>query len=226
VSDYALAGLVRAVALLTLLACAAAGQSLADNPGAASQRLRVTDAAGVPLANAVVWFVAEQSVTAQPPESATIDQIDKQFVPQVTVISTGTEVEFPNSDAVSHHVYSFAQPNGFELPLYKVGSRPKIRFEHPGIVTLGCNIHDTMLGYLVVVDSPYYAISNQDGYADFATGTAVGTEVFIWSSRLDPGQSLPADLVAEADGGIVVRAPLRMRPEPQINGGSLAWDDY
>ena len=75
-----------------------------------------------------------------------IDQRDKVFVPVVTVIQTGTEVSFPNSDSVSHHVYSFAQPNTFELPLYKGKRSPTVQFDHAGVVTLGCNIHDSMVG--------------------------------------------------------------------------------
>jgi plastocyanin len=174
----------------------------------------------------VVWFAGAQAAATETPAAAVVDQIDKQFVPELTVIRKGTEVQFPNSDAVSHHVYSFAQPNSFELPLYKGEAHPAIRFDHAGVVTLGCNIHDLMLGYIVVVDTPHYAITNQDGYARFLVPPAADADVFVWSPRLDPAAPLLAASVIVTDAGGVVQLTRRQRAAPRPFSGSLVWEDY
>ncbi len=80
-------------------------------------------------------------------------------------IQQGTKVSFPNSDDVRHHVYSFSFPNNFELKLYHGEKNEPIGFDHAGVVVLGCNIHDGMLGYLQVVDTPWFAMTEQDGLA-------------------------------------------------------------
>ena len=102
-------------------------------------------------------------------------------------------MQFPNRDTVSHHVYSFARPNSFELPLYDSGEVPRRwRFDHPGVVTLGCNIHDHMVGYVVVVDSPHYAVTDADGICP-TSGTDVPERrpgMSVWSPRLDPARPL------------------------------------
>ena len=94
-----------------------------------------------------------------------MDQQKGQFMPHMLVVQSGTAVDFPNSDNVSHHVYSFSKTKTFELPLYKGDVYPPQVFDQPGIVVLGCNIHDGMLGYIVVVDTPHFALTNEQGVA-------------------------------------------------------------
>lgn len=114
------------------------------------------------LSGAVVYLVdtaANHNDTAAPtPPIAPkmIAQSGRLFDPYINVIQTGTEVIFPNRDSVAHHVYSFSAARAFELPLYKNELTPSITFEKPGLITLGCNIHDWMLGYILVVDTPYF----------------------------------------------------------------------
>lgn len=188
--------------------------------------MTVRDAAGSPVAGAVVFLQGGAHAPARPGSSAVIDQRDKVFVPQVTVVQVGTEITFPNSDAVSHHVYSFAQPNAFELPLYKGGTRPNVRFDHAGVVTLGCNIHDAMVGYVVVVDTPYFATADEAGRVvlpDVAAGTY---DVRIWSPRLDPSKAIAGPALAVGAQAVdqAVSVARRMRAAP--GGGALAASDY
>ncbi len=90
-------------------------------------------------------------------DTAIVDQMDKQFVPRVTVVRTGTAVSFPNSDQIKHDVYSNYAPKRFELKLYAgVPSRPVV-FDTPGLEVLGCNVHDKMQAFVGIVDSPYFA---------------------------------------------------------------------
>lgn len=86
-----------------------------------------------------------------------VAQRERQFDPYISVIQTGTRVSFPNRDAVSHHVYSFSAAKSFEFPLYRDQSPDPVLFDRDGVVILGCNIHDWMLAYIVVVDTPYFA---------------------------------------------------------------------
>ena len=89
--------------------------------------------------------------------SAKIDQIDKRFVPKVSVIATGTLVSLPNSDSIRHEVYSHSPPHPFKIKLYAPDHHEDVLFDKPGLLVLGCNIHDSMVAFVVVVDSPYFA---------------------------------------------------------------------
>lgn len=92
-----------------------------------------------------------------------MDQIDKEYVPNVKVVTAGSKVYFPNKDNIRHHVYSFSPAKVFELPLYSGTSAPPVLFDKTGQITLGCNIHDWMLGYIYVADTPFFGKSAKDG---------------------------------------------------------------
>lgn len=124
----------------------------------------VLDATGAPIENAVVY--AESEIKAPPSEAtANIEQRGRQFHPLVTVVHAGTNISFPNFDSVRHQVYSFSPAKTFELKLYSgVPSNP-VKFDKAGTVVLGCNIHDFMLAFIQVVDTPYFAKTNKSGKA-------------------------------------------------------------
>jgi len=92
-----------------------------------------------------------------------LDQVDRQFVPHILPIQKGSSVVFPNSDSIQHHVYSFSPAKQFELKLYRDSKVEPLLFETDGEVELGCNVHDWMLAYIWVVDTPYFAKTSQDG---------------------------------------------------------------
>ena len=120
--------------------------------------LNVTAASTGPAQDAVV--VLDPVGVAAPParESvATIDQVGKHFVPQVSIVRTGTGVSFPNSDQIKHDVYSHYVPKIFELKLYAGRPTAPVVFDQPGLEALGCNVHDKMRAFLGIVDSPYFA---------------------------------------------------------------------
>ncbi len=150
----------------------------------------VVDPDGVPVPEVVV-FVEQDGIglLRAPPESAVMDQRNKQFVPHVLVVQKGASVLFPNSDVIGHHVYSFSKPNNFVLPLYKGDPHDPVTFNHDGVVMLGCNIHDHMLGYIVVVDTDVFELTDELGsvllnIADSTTGYSVN----IWSPRIRDGK--------------------------------------
>lgn len=210
--------LYQAVAWMLLPACSALA--------AAPLTLTLRDGAGQPVPDAVVYLQGAPMVVAPSVAPVVIDQRDKVFVPLVTVIQTGTEVSFPNSDSVSHHVYSFAQPNTFELPLYKGKRSPTVQFNHPGVVTLGCNIHDSMVGWIVVVDTPYFTKTDAHGVAALNDVAAGDYDVFAWSPRLDPARPVSAGpmTVDQAPRPQVVGVSRKLRAAPAA--GALADGDY
>jgi plastocyanin len=94
---------------------------------------------------------------------AAVEQINRRFVPLVSVVQVGTPVQFPNRDEVRHHVYSFSPAKSFEIKLYAGTPVAPIAFDKPGEVVLGCNIHDQMIAYVYVVDTPWFGKTGKDG---------------------------------------------------------------
>lgn len=107
-----------------------------------------------------LFEVSPEQLIAQPQE---MNQIKTQFVPHILMAQKGAKISFPNSDSVQHHVYSFSEAKTFELKLYKDQKPEPLPFEQTGQVTLGCNIHDWMLAYIYVVDTPFFAKTNESG---------------------------------------------------------------
>ena len=133
---------------------------------AGSLQLEVTGADGEPLAHAVAYVKApglsdRDNDNARP--DGEVDQRNQQFLPHSQAIQRGTSVRFPNSDQVRHHVFSFSEAKTFELPLYAGEPPEPVHFDTAGVVVLGCNIHDHMIGYLLIVDTPVFGSADGDG---------------------------------------------------------------
>ena len=145
-------------------ALGAAATALCAAAWAGAVEVRVTDAAGRPLSSAVVFLESREAKAAMKPAlGVEIAQVDKQFVPQVTVVPVGTAVSFPNRDTVRHHVYSFSPVKKLEIKLYVGTPAAPVVFDQPGIAVLGCNIHDNMAAWVVIVETPWYGQSSADG---------------------------------------------------------------
>jgi hypothetical protein len=148
-----------------------------------------------------------------------MDQRNREFVPRVLVIGVGSSVEFPNNDSVSHQVYSFSAAKRFQLPLYKGESHPPVTFDKPGLVVLGCNIHDAMVGYIYVSDAPYFAITEASGAATLNDLPAGDYRIVVWGPYI---ADAPASLVRTLHVGnepaatrFQLNLALRARPEPR-----------
>ena len=124
--------------------------------------VNVLDTVGTPIENAVVYAEPENKVSTVK-ATAIIDQRGKQFNPLVSVVQTGTDISFPNLDSVRHHVYSFSPAKTFELKLYSGVPTAPVKFDKAGTVVLGCNIHDFMVAFIQVVDTPYFAKTDKTG---------------------------------------------------------------
>jgi plastocyanin len=145
----------------------------------------VADEKGKPIEDAVVSLTPLGATpTAPPTATAVMDQHDKEFVPYVLPVYVGTRVNFPNRDNIRHHVYSFSSAKKFELPLYIGTPAAPVVFDKPGVVALGCNIHDWMLAYIYVLTTPHFVKTAADGTARLE-GLAPGTyEARVWHPRL------------------------------------------
>ncbi|WP_244959611.1 methylamine utilization protein [Marinomonas primoryensis] len=149
----------------------------------ADMTLTIMDQDNKPVSDAVI-LLSKESVST-PDAVAIMDQIDESFVPRVLAIQKGQYVNFPNSDDIRHHVYSFSKPKAFEIKLYKGSEIPPIAFDKPGLVVLGCNIHDDMIGYIIVADNSYVIKTDKDGKASLPVKQ--GDIVTLWSERFIEG---------------------------------------
>lgn len=185
------------------------GACLAAGASAAPLAVQVHDDAGRAIAGAVVFLdspAARAAVTAA--AGAEIVQQAKVFVPEVSVVPVGTSVQFPNLDSVRHHVYSLSPTKPFELKLYKGRDANPVRFDRPGVAVLGCNIHDQMIGWVVVVETPYHARSNTAGVARLADVPPGDYRLRVWHPDLPPGAPAHEQALTLAAGGTEARVRL------------------
>jgi hypothetical protein len=154
-----------------------------------------------------------------------MDQRDTEFVPHILVIQKGTSVEFPNSDVVAHHVYSFSKPNNFVLPLYKGDPHDPVTFKHDGIVTLGCNIHDHMLAYIVIVDTELFGVTDEAGRLSVELGEHSDTAtVNIWSPRIrDKNLSI---VIPGGSSAVTFSLEKKLRPPHDPGSEAVQWSEY
>lgn len=195
---------------------------------AAPLELRLVGVEGAGIAGTVV--ILRSNDPARPiakPVDAQMDQMDRQFVPHVLVLPAGSRITFPNSDSVRHQVYSFSPAKRFSLPLYRGTPYPPVEFDHTGVVTLGCNIHDQMRAYVFVVEAQYYGRTDSSGLykaPDVQPGTYT---VQIWHPLARDTRPLIDQqiIVGAADTHLTLRiaAPLRLRPASQVPAN---WDAY
>jgi plastocyanin len=199
-------------AFLLLLAVAAA-------PAAAAELVvTVRTPAGAPVPNAVVsLYPAGKPAPLGPPQGAyRVAQQNTQFNPYVLVVPVGASVAFPNLDAFRHHVYSFSPAKRFELKLYAKEQNRTVRFEHAGVVPLGCNIHDQMTAFLKVSDTGLAIRTDAQGRATFADVPGGALLAQVWH----PWLRAPANQVearwAVKPGRQGQSVTVNLRPPPRV----------
>ena len=189
---------------------------------AADLLARVGDSSAVSVADAVVIAVPVNGLQMEAREAKDIvDQIDQQFVPYVKAIAVGTSVLFPNKDNIRHHVYSFSKAKRFELPLYSGVPADPVKFETPGVVILGCNIHDWMIGYIYVSESPWFAVTNAEGTAEIKGLPEGKYRVRAWHPLLKISEEateqtvdLETTSIAEVNWVLALKPDIRPRRAP------------
>ena len=199
---------------------------------ASALSVTVFGADGKPVEGAVV--IAEPAAGGARPSFGSksivvMDQRNLMFVPDVLVVQTGTAVDFPNSDQVRHQVYSFSQAKPFQLALYAGRAHAPVIFDHAGLVTVGCNIHDSMLGYIWVTDSPWFGRTGANGALQLRDLASGDYTVRIWHSRLsETGPQLETHLRIEDGVPLTASFHLRhaLKAELMHHGADKKWADY
>jgi plastocyanin len=159
--------------------------------------VHVETATGRPIADAIVYAVPSAPVHGTARARYVIDQVDRHFVPRVNVVQVGTAVDFPNSDNIRHSVYSFSPARVFTLKLYAGRPTDPVVFDKAGLVVLGCNIHDSMVAWLLVVDTPYFAHTDRGGTALFSRLPAGDYSLHAWHSPMTEDQQIEQPLHVE-----------------------------
>ncbi|MCL4410357.1 MAG: methylamine utilization protein [Gammaproteobacteria bacterium] len=132
-----------------------------------SSQLQLLDANNDPLVGAVLFDTSPSAENTVQVEHI-MDQVQRQFVPAVLMIQAGDTVKFPNSDSIRHHVFSFSTARSFDLELYGNSTAPTIDFPNAGYIVVGCNIHDDMIGHIIVSSSGRFYESDHEGSIDLS----------------------------------------------------------
>lgn len=195
--------------LATLGTCAAVGL-VAPLAARAALTVEIVDQSSAPLADAVVYVTpASGRIPSHGPLTAVIDQVNRQFSPKINVVQAGTSVAFPNKDNIRHQVYSFSLPKIFELKLYSGTPSLPVVFDRPGLVIMGCNIHDQMVGFVQVVDTPWFAKSGADGIARIDGVPNEDVVVHVWHWRSGDATETVRGIRATSDAKVRVAVDLK-----------------
>ena len=170
----------RLAALLIALA-------LSGHAHAGDLTVSVRGADGKPVPDAVVMVYPNGQPTKGPikfPWAYRVAQQNIQFSPFMLVVPVGADVQFPNLDKVRHHVYSFSPGNKFEIKLYGQEENRTAKMSTPGVVAIGCNIHDKMVSFIRVVDTAYAGKTDANGVVTVRDVPAGAVTAKVWHPYL------------------------------------------
>ena len=192
----------------------AASLLLAAPLAAAPLTVRVVDSTGHPVRDAVVTFTPNGGAARAPRGGGhyAVSQQNLQFHPFLTIVPIGADVSFPNLDPTKHHVYSFSPAKRFELKLFARNQSRSVHFDKPGVVALGCNIHDQMSAFIFVTDSAWTARTNGQGIASFSDAPNAPGHVSVWHPYLRAPGGTMQQAVAAAQRNATFS--VRLRPPP------------
>jgi plastocyanin len=185
-----------------------------------------TDKDSAPIADLIVWLTPlDAPMPALPPAGsiiATVEQINEEFDPYTIAVRSGTLVKFPNLDDVQHHVYSLSRPSKFDIPLYGGNKSESVIMDQAGVVPVGCNIHDWMLSYIVVVESPWFGQSTATGRIALAEVPAGRYTLSAWHPRLRKAHEQEVSVGPTDTSAVTIelslRADRRIRRAPTAGG--------
>jgi len=194
----------------------AAGLGLAAPVAAAPLAVRVVDASGRPVRDAVVTLYPAGNA-ARPMRSIgryAVSQKNIQFHPFVSIVPVGADVSFPNLDPTKHHVYSFSPAKRFELKLFARDQSRTVHFDKPGVIALGCNIHDQMSAFILVTSSAWTARTNSQGMVAFADAPNAPGRLTVWHPYL----RAPGGVIQQTVGAAQRSASfsVKLRPPPAM----------
>ena len=153
----------------------------------------------VPMQSVPVTHVQEMST------------VRKQFVPRVMATTVGSEVRFPNQDPILHNAFSTSKDNGFDVGLYGQGTGQTVTFQHVGYVRVYCNVHHSMIGHILVLDTPYFVHPDTAGNFHIGDAPDVEGDLVVWSERANPWHSV----IKAGSAPVEVKMELTQRRIPQ-----------
>ena len=191
-------------ALSLLLAVSGAGR-------AATVEVQALGKDGKPLPETLVFLESrEAKAAARPMAGVDVAQEQRRFVQKVSIVTVGSEVRFPNRDTVRHHVYSFSSAKSFELKLYNGTPSNPVLFDKPGIAVLGCNIHDNMVAWVVVLETPYFAQADATGRLRLDNVPPGTYRLRSWHPGLPPGAAASDEAVVVPAAGVKASVKLAL----------------
>jgi len=155
---------------------------------------------GRPASNAVVFLQGDAKPS--PLSNVIVDQRDHKFIPHVSVVTTGTKVQFPNDDAVFHNVFTEYHAAKFDLGMYPRGKSKSQVFDRPGVAVLMCSIHPEMSAYVIVVDTPYYATADSQGRFTIPGVPAGKYRAQVWH---ESGEKTSEDVTVSEGGSLSLK---------------------
>lgn len=191
----------------------------------AQSRLQIVvkDSLGAPVADAAVMLLPVSGTTLPARlirRDVAIHQIDREFVPRVSIVALGSRVSFPNIDVVQHSVYSFSKAKSFEIPIYAGESPQIITLDKAGVVILGCNIHDWMVGYIVVADAPIAELTKAEGTVTVPDLPRGNYTARVWHPKLKGGEITEPFTIEETAQQLEIKLnlqPVRAPYKPPLN---------
>jgi plastocyanin len=184
----------------------------------------VVDQDGHPVVNAVVSLISE--VKTSMPAAAThlsaektIDQRNETFLPLVTIVPKGGHIVFANNDQTTHQVYSFSPVKQFEITLTRGEKSPAVIFENSGVAALGCNIHDHMIAYAYVAESPWTALTGIDGHAVIPDVPSGNYQAQVWHPKFPPGREPTSARTVLSGDTTRVSLSVKLLPAPTVSRG-------
>ncbi len=189
----------------------------------AGVQVLVRDGNGQPVPDAVVYAEGDTPFPpAKPVAGIEIEQKDRKFLPLVTVVQVGSQVSFPNHDTVRHHIYSFSPAKKFEQKLYNGTAAAPVVFDKAGTVVLGCNIHDRMLAYVQVVDTPFFGKSDAAGKLKIERMHAGKYTFRVW--HYNQAANAPEQVQQVSKDGHTLEFKLSLKSAPESKPRSVEFD--
>ncbi len=167
-----------------------------------------------PVAGVVVYMEALTQQSSAAAKASMISQQNKAFTPLIQVVQLGSKLTFTNQDDITHHIYSVSQTQRFSFKL-KPGAKKQLAVQQIGEITMGCNIHDWMNGYLLIVDTPYFAFINNEGIATFNLVVDGAYRTTVWYPGLKQPPHKISRLINTQLTMLRLKQPLTSLPRQQ-----------
>jgi len=184
-------------------------------------QINVQDYKGMPASDMVVYLqpLSGQQLS-QSDEIVTVTQQNEAFAPYITVSQTKKQVNFVNQDDITHQIYSADSDNRFSFTIRAGSEHLANAFDHEAEISMGCNIHDWMSGYLLVVDTPYFAKTDAQGQVRFSLSELGQYNIVVWHPQLPTQEHRviqPQTITQSAEYNVSLTKKLDTIPTQQHN---------